>query len=139
MREQTLAHWMEQYRGKEALVEEFLETLSVQWHGAHMTVYGTKAIFLERASGPKTVFIHYVKASVELSVDPHDPEAFMSLGKCLAIVMTVKREAIHQHEMHMLLNDAVATNEIQLSKIRTTLKDTREAHRKTHCQSVVMD
>ncbi|KAG0164104.1 hypothetical protein DFQ30_010506 [Apophysomyces sp. BC1015] len=135
MREQTLSHWLKQCRGKEVLIEEFLEALAVQWHGTRATVYGTKVIFVERTIGPKPVFIHYVKARMEIPMRPYEgPGPFMSLGKCLAVALTLKREAMQQHNTFMLLKDAAITDEIQLNDINLTLKDAEETFRSTYCQ-----
>ncbi|KAG0179846.1 hypothetical protein DFQ28_002216 [Apophysomyces sp. BC1034] len=109
-------------RGKEGFIEEFLEALAVQWHGTRATVYGTKAIFVEKTTGSKLVFIHYVKARMEIPMYlSEEPDPFKPLGECLAVALTLKadcRKAMQQHRAFMLLKDTAITDEIQLNDLK---------------------
>ncbi|KAG0165769.1 hypothetical protein DFQ28_008276 [Apophysomyces sp. BC1034] len=56
MGEQTLMHWLKHCGEARCLVEEFMEAVSIQWHGTRGIVYGSKLLFVQKKKGSVPVY-----------------------------------------------------------------------------------
>ncbi|KAG0168452.1 hypothetical protein DFQ28_003239 [Apophysomyces sp. BC1034] len=134
MRELTLELWQNQCgQQKRALLEKYLEAVSVQWRGTYGTIYGTKVIFVPRNQATLPVYIHYHKATINIMGSGH-PQKFEFLAKCIQTVLAVKRDTILRQKQYMLLaNTACADGDTALSDLEEKLADETKTFQEMYC------